>query len=173
MPWLRGPHPPSPKKCKNIIQLCQWGFEVLDWLHCYYPRREGVPVPDRTWEKQILPIVAGCWWYLEAVVMHVSTVIWVVLDVLPLEYLLSHWWSCTSLLALHLFFLVPMISIQGVLAFGLHLIYYCGCWLHILLLFFGPFLFDRSLSDGKDPKLGWHILLMDKPMLCMRFALVW
>ena len=39
---------------------------------CYYPRREGVPVPDRTWEERILPIVAGCWWYLEAFVVHVS-----------------------------------------------------------------------------------------------------
>jgi hypothetical protein len=67
----------------------------------------------------------------------------------------------------------PCISIQGVLEFDLHLIYYCGCWLHMLLLFFGPFLFDRSLSDDKDPKLGWCILLMDEPMLCMRFALLW
>ena len=74
---------------------------------------------------------------------------------------------------LHLFFFVPRISIQSVLAFGLHFICYCRCWLHILLLFFGPFLFDRSLSDGKDPKLGWCILLMDEPMLFMRFALLW
>ena len=28
-------------------------------------------------------------------------------------------------------------------------------------------------SVPKDLKLGWRILLMDEPMLCMRFALLW